>query len=147
MSVAHQRPEGSMFPDLQSKQLPFWRLPIGIFGQLQGCPNGPQELMGSRINVNGNLVPTSQCRFSQPSYPPEQKPKRLTKQVQSRSEFSYVTLLMNQKPPIDRFYLSKQRDISFSKVFMSTTNRDADMMVRIRQNKCNHGLNFHMSPY
>ncbi|EPC5067030.1 hypothetical protein ACRZZB_005874, partial [Klebsiella oxytoca] len=33
---------------------------IGIFGQLQGCPNGPQELMGSRISVNGNLVPTSQ---------------------------------------------------------------------------------------
>ena len=33
---------------------------IGIFGQLQGCPNGPQELMGSRISVNGNMVPTSQ---------------------------------------------------------------------------------------
>jgi hypothetical protein len=33
---------------------------IGIFGQLQGCPSGPQELMGSRISVNGNLVPTSQ---------------------------------------------------------------------------------------
>ena len=33
---------------------------IGIFGQLQGCPNGQQELMGSRISINGNLIPTSQ---------------------------------------------------------------------------------------
>ncbi|EGT5208828.1 TPA: hypothetical protein ACY3LZ_002110 [Citrobacter freundii] len=33
---------------------------LSVFGQLQGCPNGPQELMGSRISVNGNLVPTSQ---------------------------------------------------------------------------------------
>ncbi|WP_449554794.1 hypothetical protein [Lelliottia amnigena] len=33
---------------------------VSIFGQLQGCPDGQQELMGSRISVNGNLVPTSQ---------------------------------------------------------------------------------------
>ena len=33
---------------------------ISIFGLLQGCPNGTQEMMGSRISVNGNLVPTSQ---------------------------------------------------------------------------------------
>lgn len=41
---------------------------ISIFGQLQGCPNGPQELMGSRIAVNGNLVPTSQVCSQQTGF-------------------------------------------------------------------------------
>lgn len=41
---------------------------ISIFGQLQGCPNGPQELMGSRIGVNGNLVPTSQVCSQQTGF-------------------------------------------------------------------------------
>lgn len=41
---------------------------ISIFGQLQGCPNGPQELMGSRIVVNGNLVPTSQVCSQQTGF-------------------------------------------------------------------------------
>ncbi|AVZ12836.1 hypothetical protein DBP88_05110 [Enterobacter hormaechei] len=41
---------------------------ISIFGQLQGCPNGPQELMGSRIVVNGNFVPTSQVCSQQTGF-------------------------------------------------------------------------------
>jgi hypothetical protein len=32
---------------------------IGVFGLQQGCPYGPQQLMGSRISINGNLVPTT----------------------------------------------------------------------------------------
>ncbi|ENZ7985815.1 TPA: hypothetical protein NPO36_004934 [Klebsiella pneumoniae] len=41
---------------------------IGIFGQLQGCPSGQQELMGSRISINGNLIPTSQMCNQQTGY-------------------------------------------------------------------------------
>ncbi|HCT6600262.1 TPA: hypothetical protein OT581_004991, partial [Escherichia coli] len=33
---------------------------IGITGLMQGCPNGVQTLLGSRISINGNLIPTSQ---------------------------------------------------------------------------------------
>ncbi len=33
---------------------------IGITGLMQGCPNGVQTLTGSRISINGNLIPTSQ---------------------------------------------------------------------------------------
>ena len=33
---------------------------IGITGLMQGCPNGVQSLLGSRISINGNLIPTSQ---------------------------------------------------------------------------------------
>ncbi|OUK77911.1 hypothetical protein BZL68_27670, partial [Escherichia coli] len=29
-------------------------------GLMQGCPNGVQTLLGSRISINGNLIPTSQ---------------------------------------------------------------------------------------
>lgn len=32
----------------------------GITGLMQGCPNGVQTLLGSRISINGNLIPTSQ---------------------------------------------------------------------------------------
>ena len=31
-----------------------------ITGLMQGCPNGVQTLLGSRISINGNLIPTSQ---------------------------------------------------------------------------------------
>lgn len=33
---------------------------IGITGLMQGCPNGVQTLLSSRISINGNLIPTSQ---------------------------------------------------------------------------------------
>ncbi|OUK84133.1 hypothetical protein BZL69_30665, partial [Escherichia coli] len=33
---------------------------IGITGLMQGCPNGVQTLLGNRISINGNLIPTSQ---------------------------------------------------------------------------------------
>ena len=33
---------------------------IGITGLMQGCPNDVQTLLGSRISINGNLIPTSQ---------------------------------------------------------------------------------------
>ena len=37
---------------------------IGITGLMQGCPNGVQTLLGSRISINGNLIPTSQKPFT-----------------------------------------------------------------------------------
>ncbi|EAB6034634.1 hypothetical protein G3601_005211 [Salmonella enterica] len=43
---------------------------IGVAGLIRGCPDGPQDLMGSRIAINGNLVPTSQMCNSQTAFRP-----------------------------------------------------------------------------
>nr|AAL67392.1 putative intergenic-region protein [Escherichia coli] len=103
---------------------------IGITGLMQGCPNGVQTLLGSRISINGNLIPTSQMCNQQTGFRAVevevgQAPEMVKKAVHSIAERDVSVLqAFGVRMEFRVLYLNNQNKlIAGETLFTGTINR------------------------